>query len=124
MDKEKLISLTAKDFEWSYTRGSGKGGQKRNKTSSAVHCKHEPSGAYGYSDETRSQHDNKRKAFRKCVETKKFQNWIKLESARKAGVLAEIEKVVEKELERVRVEVKQDGKWVEENNVRNGILER
>jgi len=51
-----LFSLTSSDFEWSYTKGTGPGGQKKNKTSSAVHCIHRPSGARGYAEDSRSQH--------------------------------------------------------------------
>lgn len=48
--KQLLFSVTAKDCEWSYTRGTGAGGQKKNKTSSAVHCSHKQSKAHGYAD--------------------------------------------------------------------------
>ena len=56
MTKKLLFSVTAADCRFDYYRGSGKGGQKRNKTSSAVRCTHIASGAVGASDDTRSQH--------------------------------------------------------------------
>ena len=62
MSKQLLFSVTAKDCTWDYIRGSGKGGQKRNKTSSAVRCHHKDSGAVGYAEDTRSQLKNKRLA--------------------------------------------------------------
>lgn len=40
-------------------RGSGPGGQKRNKTSSAVRLFHKPSGVAAENDESRSQHTNR-----------------------------------------------------------------
>ncbi len=40
-------------------RGSGPGGQKRNKTSSAVRLLHKPSGIAAENDESRSQHTNR-----------------------------------------------------------------
>lgn len=49
-------------------RGTGKGGQKRNKTSTKVRIVHLPTGIAVECDETRSQHQNKRLAFRKLAE--------------------------------------------------------
>src|SRR5882762_7217874 len=43
-------------------RASGPGGQKRNKTSSAVRLRHAPSGLIVIAEESRSQYDNKAKA--------------------------------------------------------------
>lgn len=112
--KELLFSVGASDCEWSYTRGTGKGGQKKNKTSSAVHCMHRPSGAHGYSEASRSQLENKQEAFRKMAESKEFKAWWKIEVARKTGQLYEIEQEVERQMRNVRVEGKdEDGKWVE-----------
>lgn len=112
MSKELLFSITANDCEWSYTRGTGKGGQKKNKTSSAVHCMHRPSGAHGYSESSRSQRDNKEDAFRKMAETKEFKDWMRLEIARRSGQLLEIEDAVNREMNRVTVEVKdEEGRW-------------
>lgn len=116
MTRELLFSVTAKDCDWSYTRGTGPGGQKRNKTSSAVHCYHPASGARSYSDVTRSQHDNKRDAFLKMIETSEFKKWHNLETMRRMGTLAEIELAVDRELRyNTKVEYQQDGKWVEGN---------
>jgi protein subunit release factor B len=113
MEKEILFSVTAKDCDWSYTKGTGKGGTKKNKTASAVHCMHRPSGAHGYCEESRSQYDNKSVAFEKMAKTKEFQEWLKLETARRTGMMAEIDENVRKELRKVKVETKIDGKWVE-----------
>jgi len=43
-------------------RASGPGGQKRNKTSSAVRLRHGPTGLIVIAEESRSQYDNKAKA--------------------------------------------------------------
>lgn len=47
---------------WEAFRGSGPGGQKRNKTSSAVRVVHEPTGLSAVSSETRSQAENRARA--------------------------------------------------------------
>lgn len=46
-------------------RASGPGGQKRNKTSSAVRLRHTPSGIMAIAEESRSQHENKARALRR-----------------------------------------------------------
>jgi len=46
-------------------RASGPGGQKRNKTSSAVRLRHHPSGLIVIAEESRSQHENKAKALKR-----------------------------------------------------------
>ncbi len=46
-------------------RASGPGGQKRNKTSSAVRLRHLPTGLIVIAEESRSQHENKAKALRR-----------------------------------------------------------
>jgi hypothetical protein len=46
-------------------RASGPGGQKRNKTSSAVRLRHMPSGLRVIAEESRSQHENRAKALRR-----------------------------------------------------------
>jgi len=46
-------------------RASGPGGQKRNKTSSAVRIRHEPSGLIVIAEESRSQHENRVRALRR-----------------------------------------------------------
>lgn len=112
-EKKPLFSITARDCEWSYTKGTGAGGQKRNKTSSAVHCTHRASGAHGYSEASRSQLDNRRDAFEKMTQTGEFQKWVKLEFMRRTGELLEIERKVEQELTKVKTEIKIDGKWTE-----------
>ena len=46
-------------------RASGPGGQKRNKTSSAVRLRHAPSGLCVIAEESRSQHENRVRALRR-----------------------------------------------------------
>lgn len=113
-ERKKLLTVTKKDFEWDYYRGSGAGGQHRNKKDTAVRCRHLQSGGMGQSQDERSQHQNKVLAWRRCVNSKQFRDWIKRESAMKAGLLDDIEEKVEAMMKQVRVEVQENGKWVEE----------
>jgi protein subunit release factor B len=110
---DPLFSVTANDCEWSYTRGTGAGGQKRNKTSSAVHCTHRASGAHGYSESSRSQLDNRRDAFEKMAATEKFQKWLRLEFMKRTGEMNEIDRQVEEAMRQVKTEIRIDGRWTE-----------
>jgi protein subunit release factor B len=110
-EKRLLFTITAADCEWSYTKGTGAGGQKRNKTSSAVHCTHKESGAHGYAEDSRSQLDNKRLAFQRMAETDRFKKWHQLEVMKRLGTLSQIDQYVEQQLKNVQVEIRVDGKW-------------
>src|SRR5690606_16603789 len=46
-------------------RASGPGGQKRNKTSSAVRLRHPPSGLLVIAEESRSQHENRARGLKR-----------------------------------------------------------
>jgi len=114
--RKPLFSVTAADCRFDYVRGSGAGGQKRNKTSSAVRCTHLASGAVGYSEGSRSQRQNKEEAFSKMAYSEKFRTWNHLEAMRRTGEQAAIEEKVSRMMRDIRVEVKQNGKWVEESS--------
>lgn len=115
MNKKKklLFSVTKDDCRWDYYRCPGKGGQKVNKTSSGVRCTHKASGAVGQSCDERQQHVNKKIAFKRMAESKKFKEWHKLEVARITGALEEMERRVEREMKNIKVEIKKDGLWTE-----------
>lgn len=114
--RKPIVTVTAADCRFDYYRGSGAGGQHRNKTSSAVRCTHELSGAVGQSEDTRSQHENKRIAFSRMAKTEKFQTWIKLETARRCGDILRVEQEVDRQMSssRLKVEGKDErGRWLE-----------
>lgn len=117
MPKQLLFSITRHDCRWDYVRGSGKGGQNRNKLSTAVRCTHEPSGAVGYAEDSRSQIDNRRLAFRRMADSKPFQKWQKIEAARRMGKLVEVEETVRRQMlpSKIRIEGKDaNGRWSED----------
>ena len=116
MKKELLLSVTKKDFDIQTFRSGGKGGQNQNKVESGVRIVHPKSGAVGESREERSQHQNKRTAFRRLVESPKFKKWLKMESSIIAGTMKSQEQLL-KEVENsmieknIKVEVKIGGNW-------------
>ena len=59
-DAERLAQCEVDTY-----RASGPGGQKRNKTSSAVRLRHLPTGRIVIAEESRSQHENKAKALKR-----------------------------------------------------------
>jgi len=77
-NRQLWFSVTAKDCDFQMYRGTGKGGQKKNKTSSAVRCSHAASGAVGVCEDFREQSRNKKEAFKRMAESVEFQVWLKL----------------------------------------------
>jgi len=68
LPKSQDFRLKDSEIEWEATKGSGPGGQHRNKTSSTVRMKHLPTGMTVVID-GRSQHQNRTKA-RRILEAK------------------------------------------------------
>jgi hypothetical protein len=62
-----------RDCRWEAFRGSGPGGQKRNKTSSAVRVTHEPTGLAVVASESRSQAQNRERAFQRLRRNLSFE---------------------------------------------------
>jgi protein subunit release factor B len=122
MEKELLFSLSKDNGDFIVTpfKGSGKGGQKRNKTSSACRIAHPASGAVAECQEERYFHVNRQRAFERLLERKEFKAWLKLETAKRMGQLADIDEKVEREMRNVRVDLKDEtGRWVDEKTVGN-----
>ena len=74
---KKLFSVTPADCREERYRGSGAGGQNRNKRDTGVRFTHEPSGAVGESEAQRSQAQNRRVAFEKMAKSPRFIMWAK-----------------------------------------------
>lgn len=117
-ERKPLFSVTIHDCRVDTFRSGGKGGQHQNKTESGVRVTHHPSGAVGESREERSQHLNKRNAFRRMAETDRFQLWAK----RRASELQcgkTIEEKVDEQMspEHLLVEVRDEqGRWAPDNH--------
>ena len=116
--KELLFSVTAKDCDWDYFKGTGAGGQKRNKTSSAVRCTHRASGAVGRSEESRHQSENRQIAFKRMAETDEFKRWHRAEVRRRLGEEVQIEEEVDRLMHpsNLLIELQEEGKWVREGS--------
>lgn len=74
--KQRVTILSLKDLEVSYFCGSGAGGQARNKVASGVQMRHEESGAIGRASDSRSQHENKRSAFKRLIADPRMKFWL------------------------------------------------
>lgn len=77
MSRKKLFTITTADLREERYRGSGAGGQNRNKRDTGVRFTHEPSGAVGESEAQRSQLQNRQEAFRKMATSPRFIMWAK-----------------------------------------------
>lgn len=115
-EKKPILSITAKDCRWDYYVGSGKGGQKRNKTANCVRCTHIESEAVGKSEDGRSQLHNKQAAFRRMAESEKFKLWLKFQVSKILGIEKQIQEDVDRAMlpKNLKVEIHtEDGLWRE-----------
>jgi hypothetical protein len=106
-----ILTVTIHDCEVQTFRSGGKGGQNQNKRDTGVRVIHRPSGARGESREERSQLQNKKLAFRRMVDTPQFRYWVAVETGR----IEDTEKYLARMMrpENIKVEYRQDRKWVE-----------
>lgn len=114
LNEKPLFSV--KDFKVTTFRCSGPGGQNVNKRNTGVRIVHISSGAIGESREERQQAQNKKIAFKRCINTKLFQDWLKFRSALELEGIKNFEKYIDNLLkeENLKIEVFKDGEWVEE----------
>jgi protein subunit release factor B len=104
-EKTLLFSVTKDDLNIQFFRAGGKGGQHQNKTSSACRVVHKDSGAVGECREHRHQHQNKKVAFRRMVDSKEFQGWLKLETAARLQGYANLEKQIDASMKEENLKV-------------------
>lgn len=115
MSREKLFSITKKDFDIQTFRCGGHGGQAVNKLETGVRIRHRASGVTVQSCEHAEQLANKREAFRRLANDPKLKAWIRMEAARLGGQ-EPVEVVVDRLMsaENLRFEVKDEKKrWIE-----------
>lgn len=115
-EKKLLFSLNAKDFEVQTFCTGGNGGQHRNAKQNGVRIIHHASGARGEHRDGRDQGKNKAEAFRKLTESKEFVAWHKVRCAELMGLTRKAEEEVERGMRpgKLKVEVMEEGRWVEE----------
>lgn len=114
-NKKLLFSVSIKDCEVQTFRSGGKGGQNQNKVESGVRVIHHPSGAVGEARDSRDQPVNKKNAFLRMVDSKRFQSWLKLEAARLMCGKT-IDDIVEEQMHEsnIKLEVRdENGRWID-----------
>jgi protein subunit release factor B len=106
-----VLSVTLADCRVDTFRAGGKGGQNQNKRETGARITHPPSGAVGEARDERSQLQNKKLAFRRMVDSPKFQVWVKRTLGQDALLRAEVERAMWPH--NIRTEVKENGRWTE-----------
>lgn len=116
LPRSLLFSVTKKDFIVQTFRAGGKGGQNQNKRDTGVRIIHPESGAVGEARDERSQLQNKKLAFHRLANSPKFKMWhgnrVK-ELIEGQTLEAKVHAMLER-TEDLKVEVKVNGRWVEE----------
>lgn len=110
-----MFSITERDLEWQFFRAGGKGGQAQNKTSSGARVIHRESGARGESRIHRDQLHNRRTALKALADSVQFRTWVAEQHAeveRTESLAQQVARMLDSS--NLRVEVKEDGRWVEE----------
>jgi protein subunit release factor B len=113
-DHKPILSVTIDDCEVQHFRAGGKGGQHQNKTSSGSRVIHHPSGARAESREERSQLQNTKHAFLRMVRSVTFRVWMNKQLA--SGPTPEEKTEKDMQSENLRVEFREEGRWVPEND--------
>ena len=116
MNKELLFSITKKDFIIQYFSGTGAGGQYRNRHPNCVRIQHKDSGVTATGQSNRNRQSNLKEAFNNLINHPKFKIWHnqKIKEHLENKTLKEIVEDM-MEPENLKIEIKEDGKWVNEN---------
>lgn len=114
--RKKLFSVSIKDCRVECIASTGgAGGQNKNRRHTAVRITHVPSGAVGFSADERDQLRNKQMAFRRLGLSPAFRAWARSVAAEIATGKTLDERVDEEMTpDKIKVEVRVNGKWTEE----------
>ena len=113
MTRELLFKVTKADFDETHIRGSGPGGQHRNKTSTGVRLVHRDSGAVGQATDSKSQSANRKAAFRRLRETQEWKLWFRERVRVAHGVPSAEERLAESmKPENFTTQVRDGKRWV------------
>jgi len=104
IERRLLLSVTIDNCVTQAFTVGGPGGGGKDTSNTGVRVIHEPSGAVGRAQESRSQLTNKQKAFYRMASSDKFVAWVKQEAARQQGQVS-IDAKVEAELARDKLKV-------------------
>jgi len=110
--REPIFSLTRKDFKVETMRGSGKGGQKRNKTESKVRITHIETGISASSDDDRDQRKNRKIAFKRLCADRRFKAWLSQKTLRSIDIQREVEQDMSPD--NIKIEVRRGNMWVDD----------
>ncbi len=104
--KMKILNIHKKDIEFKFIKASGRGGQKVNKSSSAVFAKHIATGINVKCGKARSQHLNKFLALRNLVD--KIEVHIKGNDIKKISAVEKIRKQKNRRKQRTQKKLSKD----------------
>lgn len=105
MPKDLLFSVTSADLDVQTFRCGGNGGQNVNKRDTGVRIVHKASGAEGRACDERVQSQNKKLAFRRMIESKEFQAWLKTHTAAKLQGYRDAEHKVEEMMQEKNLKI-------------------
>lgn len=106
--KAEELKVNPEDIEEQFIRGSGKGGQKINKTASAVWLKHIPTGIEVKCQKHREQSKNRLSAYKLLIN--KIEELIKGEESEKAKKIHKIRKQKAKRSKRAKEKILKEKK--------------
>ncbi|MFA5829838.1 MAG: peptide chain release factor-like protein [Candidatus Gracilibacteria bacterium] len=90
LEKARLLNVRAEDITEQFVRGSGKGGQKINKTSSCVVVRHLPTGIEVRCQKHREQSKNRLSAYKLLI--LKIEDQVKGRQSQRAQAIFKLKK--------------------------------